>query len=333
MVSKEHKHRDFAGGIALPFLLCFCSFLPGVFSQEKNIFILRSVEDAARFDSRYLYIQKLKAGDDRPVAAIRTAESEQRFVPYHPDSIDCLRCVYWGKFYLKNELKEPALLKNWILEFNDASYTDVFVFDQNGRQLSHGRTGTLVPAAEKDVEAGFRINRVKLTLTDTAVAAVYIRYERTTGHRPGFDKFRLIPKDYYEMPGHAAKRLRDGLFMGFLLTTLLFNLLFFIATLDRAFLYQSFFIFLLHQTKDKTAYFLTGAMVLVILGVVANGISVFQGRSIQVDFSKWVLAGNITLFFSGTSLPHEKVGKRGAGSPAFKRGERSENPPFYQYYT
>ena len=399
-------------------LFACCVYLPSASAQQENIFVLRSLEDAALFDKNYLYLQKQDQNSIHTIATIRSEAYENRFVKYHPDSIHCKRCVYWGKFYLKNALEDPNLFKNWVLRFNDASYIDVFIFDSAGNQRFHGKTGKLVPAKEQTISSGFKFNRVKFSLKDTSVATIYFRYQRTRGYSPGFDQLALIPNDDLAIPAGMDNLLNDRLFFGFLLTAFLFNFLFFVATKDRAFLYQTLFllgvlvfifesagltndssffrdhpkaimpvsyaavallsvayiqfirsfgnlknvlpgwdkiarlliaanifnlpiiliiyfstgneyfcdrvfvsflavqylvlawlIFLLTRKKEPNTYFLAGAVVIVFIGVFMSGLNVFSGKGIQTAFLKWILGGNITLFFLGLAYRMKKLEK------------------------
>ena len=152
------------------------------------------------------------------------------------------RGVYWGKAIFTNHFKQPGLVKNWFLWTGDGSYIDIFIASQDGSLREHLKTGELVPAREKKLATGNRVERAPFSLAMGDTVAVYFRLQLIDQKQPEF-KVRLTQDDYLEGAHALEKNREDWLFLGFLVAITIFSLMLFLSTGDKAFLFHSLFLF------------------------------------------------------------------------------------------
>jgi signal transduction histidine kinase/DNA-binding response OmpR family regulator len=164
---------------------------------------------------------------------------QNRFVAF-PDKDFELQShrLYWGKIQLENRLPEAAMRNEWVLNFS-STFTSLTLFrpTENGSWATEVN-GSFVPAHQKSFVPTQDGNLFKLVLPPGKVVTLYFRgtSERST-LPPTFHAY-LQPLDVFYDKLVAAKS-SDGLFAGFLLMMLLYNLLKFFFVRDRSYLYYA----------------------------------------------------------------------------------------------
>lgn len=161
------------------------------------------------------------------------------FKPFLPDSLNCSSCFYSARVLIKNDSK--SALRNWILYLGTASFFDVYLFNHSGILISHQKTGRLVPADQKNFQNGNRLERVALDFEENEQLTIYFKFKNVNGSLPKLN-VKLSSLDYYKSQEFNRQKMLDGLFIGFLISIILFNLIFFFTTKDIAFFYQSVFV-------------------------------------------------------------------------------------------
>ncbi len=225
--------------VTIVFILVFVT-LPSARSQTP-VFVIDTLQPEYNLND-FLSVWEDSSGK----AVFKTVNSpatSEFFQPYSKvQPLHNLRGVFWGKITIANHFKQPGLLNNWFLFTGNGSYIDVFVTDWGGRLLEHLKTGELVPAHEKKLATGNRVERVPFSLSAGDTAIVFIRLQVVDYHPPHFN-LRLVQNDYPDTHEAFARTRADWFFLGFLGAIMIFSLLLFITTRDRAFLFHALFLF------------------------------------------------------------------------------------------
>ena len=150
--------------------------------------------------------------------------------------------VYWGKATITNQFTEHGIVQDWLLWIGEGSYIDVYFADTDGNLREHSRTGERVPAREKKLATGNRVERVPFSLAMGDTVVVYARLHLIDYNQPVF-KLKLAQVDFLEGPLAFQKNREDWFFLGFLVAIMIFSFLLFLTTRDQAFLYHSLFLF------------------------------------------------------------------------------------------
>ncbi len=233
------------------FLLVFLYFWASTVTSAQPVYVIDTQKEQYNDLNTCLYVMK-DPGGTLTLEQIRAEEYKQAFTLYNRNLLDEKMAVYWTRIKVLNNLYSYGHLQNWILVLGQGSYMDVYVVSEDGTLLSHDITGQFVPASKKRLKTGLRKERVYLSLPDSDTVTIYLRSQVLSGLSPDFH-YILSPRDFTETVAFSTKRHRDGLFIGFLVTLMLINLLFYYPTLDKAFLYQALFLagqgmFMLHLT-------------------------------------------------------------------------------------
>lgn len=185
------------------------------------------------------HVQILKEEKPNGTPGVLASEKFNLFKFYTRDSINCSNCIYWSKIEIKNETTPKQ--NDWILYLGNASYFDAYIYNPSQGQISYQKTGRLVPANQKNLIYGNRLARIKLDFTEYDHLIVLFRVENASGYLPSI-QLELSPEDFNSGVEFSNVRIFDGLFIGFLIAIILFNLIYFFTTKDIAFFYQFLFV-------------------------------------------------------------------------------------------
>ena len=128
---------------------------------------------------------------------------------------------------------------DWILSIGKLSLVDVYTSRSKGKYILR-RTGQFLPVDERDVQAG-RFNSVSLFMPAGETVEVILRFENQVNYPPD-PNLRLINKSFWQ-DIVIKDNLTQGFFHGLLWMMLLYNLLLYIRTGDRAYFYYVVYIF------------------------------------------------------------------------------------------
>jgi signal transduction histidine kinase/CheY-like chemotaxis protein/AraC-like DNA-binding protein len=186
------------------------------------------------------HIQILKENNLNPASNdINSIIQNPGFKPFNPDSIDCATCLYWGNISIKNGT--TTKINDWILYLGILSKVDVYLLNKKDSLLSIQKTGRSVGANQKLFTDGNRKERVRLDFLENQELHIYFRFVNTNGYLPKLN-VKLCQGDFFKSKAYNFQKIADGLFIGFLVSLILFNLIFFITTRDIAFFYQFVFV-------------------------------------------------------------------------------------------
>jgi 7TMR-DISM extracellular protein 2 len=227
-------------GKALPHIVAaFLSLLSCLVSGQP-IFVFDTLQEEYHLND-HLWVWRDTSG----VAAWEEVASPgaiDHFQPYsEAKPLAGIKDVYWGKLHLVNNLREENLVKDWILWIGEGSYIDVYIIGAEGNLRSHLKTGELVPAKDKTLTTGNRLERIAFSMKPGDTVTLLVRLQLINKRTPSF-KMRLVREDFYHTWRFVSETRRDWMFLRFLFTMFGFHLLLYLMTRDRAFLYQSLFL-------------------------------------------------------------------------------------------
>ena len=185
------------------------------------------------------FVEIFKESRPLHVDEIRRADWDTLFKPWKEGSTDCATCIYWARIKLKNDTKSD--LNQWILYLGTASNIYAYIFDEGDSLKAVQRSGRGITAALKNLKNGNRLERIPFDIGPKERLQIYLRIQNTNGYSPKI-KVALSDEDYTKSSQYNRQRILDGLFIGFLLSLMVFNILFFVTTRDIAFLYQFIFV-------------------------------------------------------------------------------------------
>ncbi len=186
--------------------------------------------------SDYLYLYKTNSGSQNIQFNLL---NEIPFYKYHLDSLNCAYCKYTAKITLINKSDEE--LSDCILYLGKASYIDIYIYNSSGELISTQKSGRLRPSDLKSLPNGNRFERCVLNFKKNEQLYVVFQFYNRIGYKPSIKPI-LSPYDYLVKSEFRHQRIYDGIFIGFLVAILLFNVIFYITTRDQAFLYQALFV-------------------------------------------------------------------------------------------
>ena len=221
------------------FLVLFAAHTTFGQGVESQAYVLEPGQENYDSLQSHLSIFKEAKGQSIDSSQLLLEEVNDLFQPFSQTLLARQPAVYWGKIIFQN--KTGADLNDWIFYTGEGNYIDVFVFDQEGEQVAHERTGQWLPAKLKNIDQANREERVYFSIPDETIRKVYLRVE-TKAYRPPDFKIKLEREDFYKKWSYRRSNILDGIFLGFMGTMFLFNFLSFVASRDQAYLYQSLFV-------------------------------------------------------------------------------------------
>lgn len=204
---------------------------------DEKILSITQTRENIKGINEYLSINKSE--QTYSTALLDDVNWNDRFNAFHQDALDCGACAYWLRLKIKN-LSEQNL-DDWFLHFGKASFIEAYVLDSSNELISQQLTGRMRPSSEKPFIYGNRFERIRLNIAKDQLLTVYLRFKNQNGYHARVD-LSLGPNDYYKSEEYQTQRILDGLFIGYLVSIILFNLIFFFTTRDVTFFYQFLFV-------------------------------------------------------------------------------------------
>jgi len=220
-------------------LLLFPTF---VFSQSSdNIFVVKDNVKQQYKLKPYIYIYEDATGK-LDVEQVIDQYKSNNFIKLDTVSKKLERkSTYWGRFEISSFLTNDTY---WFVNFVASSslrlnYLESYVFDSDGNQLNHSKFGYLSPASE--ISNPTQRDNFELLLPKQDTLIVYLKITNTTNWNPTFE-VELSDKIYLTEKKNT-KNLIKLFYEGVLWIFILYNLLTFIISKDRIYLYYSLYFF------------------------------------------------------------------------------------------
>lgn len=149
---------------------------------------------------------------------------------------------YWLKIQLRNDLPNGAEKVEWVLHFSLIPTAISYFATNDNAPLQTGKSGYFLPVSERSFKPVLKGNLGKLLLPPGQVVTLFIKMESSRqGMGPDF-KVNLSHTDTFYSQLKTRKQW-NGLFVGFMVLMLIYNLFLFMLAKDRAFLYYSTYLF------------------------------------------------------------------------------------------
>ncbi|MEM9548478.1 MAG: ATP-binding protein [Bacteroidota bacterium] len=218
-------------------LLLLCSImLPAQSDVEAN--------ELVRLQDEY-HIKKLYILEDAeckidPKSDLSMVQDE-RFVHFDGDRELASRSCFWLHFRLRAASGFGHYFKDWKLSIGEADFAEVIIADDAGNVLQRKKFGRWYPKSKKETDLNFKRQRVNLSFDLSEELHFYIRYQKKDKHKHVMD-VKLMKYDFYQSTSYLLAAWQDWLFLGFILTMILINFLFYYGTKYKAYLFHGFFI-------------------------------------------------------------------------------------------
>jgi signal transduction histidine kinase/DNA-binding response OmpR family regulator len=151
------------------------------------------------------------------------------------------KSCHWIHFKIKSSESFNHYFKDWKLSIGDAEFASIYIVDHFGEIVTHKKFGKWYPNSKKDNELNFREQRVNLSFDPSEGLSFYIKYQKVNNHRHRID-IRFNKYDLFQSYSYVFKTWQDWLFLGFLLTMILLNFLFYFSTRYNAYFFHGLFI-------------------------------------------------------------------------------------------
>jgi len=167
--------------------------------------------------------------------------------------------TYWGAFRLENSLTNGKNYEDWIIEFSTMnSNIEVYVITAD-EEVYYSRTGSFIPLKEHSFVPKPGSNVAKLTIPFGQQVKVYFKTKcARKKHAPEFS-LKLSDLSTF-MRKRRGEIIWDGIYIGFALLLLLYNLILNIKVKRRSYLFYSAYIFGIVVYASYRSGFLANAL-------------------------------------------------------------------------
>jgi signal transduction histidine kinase/DNA-binding response OmpR family regulator len=167
------------------------------------------------------------------------------FTPYTPSSPPLQTGIYyWGKVDISNELKRESGQSDWVIHFSP-NLTNIEAYLVQGDSVtSVHHSGYYRPYYQKEFRPRLQPNLIKISLISGEDATLYFR---VIGERPAMVPsldLEMIPTDVF-WKEQRKEFWRHGLFLGFVLMMLTYNLILSFIVKDKAHFFYSFYLLMI----------------------------------------------------------------------------------------
>lgn len=214
-------------------LLCISNSLC---SQEKTLEL--TTETEILFATDYLECQPGLTAEEYALEEL-TSQSFKKL--NSEDKLLLSGRNYWFRLRLKNNLPNAYTQAEWVLQF-PLLLTDVYYLavDENGR-TQEGRTGLFTRLSDRTFAPTLKGNFAKIYLPAQQEVEVYLRLRCDRKYMaPTYEVKVTTAENFYHK--FKNKKLFNGMFFGFIILILLYNLFLFLLARDRAFIYYSLYL-------------------------------------------------------------------------------------------
>jgi len=170
---------------------------------------------------------------------IRTTEYNSLFIK--PDSLSIYKknTNIWYKFYVKNQTDK---LTEYIIAIPDYTFIDFYVIDKAGN-VELLKAGTELKISQKQLRND-RLEKVIITLDNNEVKTIYIKAYARVALKIQDAIFVQKALNYYENLNIA--NLIQGFLIGFLVVIFIYNIILFLMTKQKSYLFYSLYAFFIN---------------------------------------------------------------------------------------
>ncbi|MFT5263401.1 MAG: signal transduction histidine kinase/DNA-binding response OmpR family regulator [Polaribacter sp.] len=218
------------------YLFCFSISTDG----QLPVFQIDSIKSYESLATEYgsYWIDESEQMD---IQSILQKEASLDFQPIGA-GIPNVKKVFWAKWQFQNVMKDPGLVKDWILDIGKGDYVSTYMVNSSGQIVEQQQVGEFVPMSKKQLNKRHFVERIPFSLYTNEVMTMYIRLQRVSGFPPKI-RLSIHQQDFYYREGYQDKVPQRWLFFGMLFTFAFLGLICYPITRDKAFLYFGLFLF------------------------------------------------------------------------------------------
>lgn len=222
------------------FVYIFVMFYMFPSSIQAQTFVLNQVQDSWELDK---YIEILvDSTDTLTIEEVSSEHGQQAFQAYQQQQEKLEpHQTYWGKIQIVNQLPQADKYAEWYF-YLSVSLTDIEIFQENKQgQFDHSLSGTFRPLAEKTFVTTNKGNIVKVLLPAHEVQTFYfkVRSDRSSVQ----PEFTLKIQHAFAFINSQHKEKRGvSFFLGFLMMMLFYNIMYYLFSRDKAYIYYSIYL-------------------------------------------------------------------------------------------
>ncbi|NNK89324.1 MAG: response regulator [Saprospiraceae bacterium] len=149
--------------------------------------------------------------------------------------------IHWLKVKVDNNLQTQRVFSNWKLFVGNADQIELYVVSPEREILDRQVGGSMYASTIKALKFGNKYNRVDINLPDKYPLDIYLKLKKVNKSKLEVELV-LSKLDFYQSWNYIKRIRMEWLLLGFFITMMVFNFLFFTGTTDKAFLYHGFFI-------------------------------------------------------------------------------------------
>jgi signal transduction histidine kinase/class 3 adenylate cyclase len=206
---------------------------------QSNTFTITELKDEYDLND---HIQILTDSENKlEINSVISGLTDNEFQSYDPNQELNSKWTYWLKVSIDNQMPGSSILRNWILFVGDLDLLEVYKVSNSGTILDTLQSGTLYSSNYKSLKIGNKFNRVKINFGEEYPVHLFIKISRINHQSMSID-LKLNKYDYYQSWDYIKETRWQWCFLGFFATMIIFNLLFYQGTSDKAFLYHALFI-------------------------------------------------------------------------------------------
>ncbi len=198
-------------------------FFSPILRAQENIFTISSLQESYDLNNHIYYITE----NDKTLSiqSILKDEHQLQFVPFSLSQKLDHNKAHWLKVIIGNQMQDSRILKNWKLFVGKIDLMEVYIVTSSGLVLESLYGGPYSPINNKSLKFGNKYNRVNLSLEDNYPINIYIKVEKIT-NKPIVIDLMLNQNDFYQSWDHVLKTRWEWIFLGFLVTMIVFNFCF-----------------------------------------------------------------------------------------------------------
>ncbi len=215
-------------------ILIFSFWAQAGFAQNLPVFNLPNV-DTISYLNDYLYIFK----DSTKTLRLDDVAGKPDFYSHSRTEKLEKKAVYWAQLKIKNTTK---FHQNILLQIGDKRSSDIaelYLMDENGQKTATLKSGHFIPQLKKNVKEELG-SKFRLSLDAGKEYTIYLRIRNISGFSPDFN-LRVIPENVFTAK-LLNRNLIHGLLQGILWIMFLYNLLIFVYSRDKVYLWYSLYI-------------------------------------------------------------------------------------------
>ncbi len=249
--------------------------------------------------------------DNLDINFILENESDIDFIPVG-EGLPNTKDIFWCKWQVQNKMKDPSVVKDWILKIGKGDEVEVFFVDTLGKIVNREIVGELMPMSLKSLSKKHVVERIPFSLPTNEVITIYIKLQRICGFPPQL-KLEIHQLDFYKRDDYLDKSAFQWMFFGLLFTLSFLGIGVYSITKDKAFLYYGLFLFGLSGYMIDAFFNVYGNMppmrehpylIMYVVYFLVTIMNVFHINFIRtyiesnVNFPKWDKAANIVMWIN-----------------------------------